>query len=187
MVSRFSLGLPLLLALLIAMPLHADLKSDLAWQIDYVQKQILSLEEAVPQEKYTWRPADGVRSVSEAYLHIAFGNYILAKVAGVEPPADAGWSMDIEKWDKATTDKKAIANKINESFEHLKKALEKMSEAEMEKEVDFFGNKLTVRNVLITSVAHLHEHLGQSIAYARMNGVVPPWTAAEQKAQEEKK
>lgn len=165
---------------------HTGFKADLLTQIDDVQKQILSLEDAVPQEKYTWRPAEGVRSISEAYLHIAFGNYIILKLAGYDPPESAGWSMDMNAWDKATTDKKAIAEKIKASFDHLKSTINKVSDDDLEKEVNFFGNKISLRSALMYSWAHQHEHLGQSIAYARMNGVVPPWTAEEQKREKEK-
>ena len=63
--------------------------------LDDVQKKILSLEDAIPQDKFKWRPAPGVRSVSEAFLHIAYGNYGFTKAAtGKEPPADVGWETD---------------------------------------------------------------------------------------------
>lgn len=166
---------------------HKGFKADLLWQIEEVQKQIMSLEEAVPEEKYTWRPMEGVRSISEVYSHIAFGNYIILKLAGYEPPADAGWSMDLKKWDEATTDKKEIAGKLHKSFDHLKATVNKISDEDLEKDVDFFGNRISLRNALMSSLSHLHEHLGQSIAYARMNSVVPPWTAEQQRKEKEAK
>jgi len=155
-------------------------RADLLGQIEYVQKQIMSLEDATPQDKFTWRPADGVRSIGEVYNHIAFGNYGLMSIAGYEAPADAGWSMEPEKWDKATIDKKEIAERLAKSFQHVKSTVTKISDSDLEKDVDFFGNKMTLRSALMSELSHLHEHLGQSIAYARMNGIVPPWTAAEQ-------
>ena len=164
--------------------------SDLLWQIGQVEKEVMSLEDAVPQEKFTWRPSEGVRSISEAYLHMAFGNYLLLKLAGFEPPAEAGWSMDMKKWEAGSTDKKAIAATLRMSFDHLRNVVGKVEASDLDREFDFFGDKITVRNGLMSAVGHLHEHLGQSIAYARMNGVVPPWTAAEQmkeKAEKEKK
>ena len=164
---------------------HTGFKADLLMQIDEVQKQIMSLEDAVPQQKYTWRPAEGVRSVSEVYAHIAFANYLLLNLAGYKPPADAGWSMDLKKWDTATTDKKEIAGKLAKSFDHLKSTVNTISDADLEKEVDFFGTKMSLRSTLMSALSHLHEHLGQSIAYARMNGVVPPWTAEQQKKEKE--
>lgn len=161
---------------------HAGFKTDLLGQIEYVQNQIMSLQEAVPQDKYGWRPAEGVRSVGEVYNHIAFGNYGLLSFAGYAPPQ--GMEIKFEKaaeWEKSVTDKKEIAARLVASFDHMKAAIKKMSDEELEKEIDFFGNKVTIRSHLLTVLSHLHEHLGQSIAYARMNGVVPPWTAEQQK------
>jgi len=62
-----------------------------------------------------------------------------------------------------------------------------MSDASLEKPVDFFGNKMSTRSILMVLLSHMHEHLGQSIAYARTVGVVPPWTAARMAADKGKK
>jgi len=156
---------------------------DYLMQLDAVQKQILSLENAMPQEKFTWRPSEGVRSVSEVYLHIAFANYLLTKFAGYDPPADVASQVDLNylsKWDASTTDKTAIAERVTKSFDHLRSTVAKISDTDLESKVEFFGQMLTKRNMMLTALSHLHEHLGQSIAYARMNGVVPPWSAGEQ-------
>lgn len=165
---------------------HAGFKADLLMQIEQVQKQIMSLQDAVPQEKYGWRPAEGVRSIGEVYNHIAFGNYGLLTFGGYNPPEDAGWSMDPAKWDAGVKDKKGIAARLVKSFDHLKATIAKLTDGDLEKEVDFFGNKMTFRSSLLVSFGHLHEHLGQSIAYARSNGVVPPWTVEQAKAIKEK-
>lgn len=159
---------------------------DLLMQTEYVQKQIMSLQDAVPEEKYSWRPAEGVRSIGEVYNHIAFGNYGLLTFGGYTPPEDAGWSMDPAKWDAGVTDKKGIAARLSKSFEYLKATIAKVTDAELEKEVDFFGNKMTFRSCLLVTFGHLHEHLGQSIAYARSNGIVPPWTVEQAKAIKDK-
>lgn len=156
--------------------------ADYLGQLDYVQKEIMALEQAIPQEKFTWRPAEGVRSIGEVYAHIAFGNYIILNNAGIKPPADVNLKGG-EKGDGATTDKAKIAEMLKKSFEHARAAATKVSEADLDKMVNMFGRQVTVRNVFITVLDHLHEHLGQSIAYARMNGVVPPWTAERQARQ----
>ena len=147
---------------------------DMIGQIDRVKGQIVSLENAIPQNKLTWRPGEGVRSISEVYLHIAGSNYFLMSFTGVKPPANS--RID----EKGTTDKAKIADALKTSFDWTKEALSKMSDADLEKEVTFFGQKSSVRNVLFVVLSHLHEHLGQSIAYARTNGVVPPWTEEQQ-------
>jgi uncharacterized damage-inducible protein DinB len=151
-------------------------QNTLLGNIEYTEKQIMSLEDAVPQAKYTWRPAAGVRSISEVYMHIAFANYGILKAANHEPPADAGWEMNIEKWDKKTTDKAEIKKVLEKSFEHAKSAIKATSDADLDKKVNLFGTELTQRALLMVLYGHMNEHLGQSIAYARSNNVAPPWS-----------
>ena len=162
--------------------------SDYIAQINAVESQIVSLEGAVPQEKFTWRPAEGVRSISEVYLHIAGGNYLLISFAGqgFEPPKEANYSGNT-KWETATTNKDEIANTLKASFDHLHAKVSTIHESDFDRTVNFFGSEISLRSLLMNCLNHLHEHLGQSIAYARMNGVVPPWTAAREAAAKEKK
>ncbi|MBA3351349.1 MAG: DinB family protein [Blastocatellia bacterium] len=157
----------------------APFVKDFLGQVDFVEERILALNQAMAA-KEDWRPADGVRSVSETLLHIAFANYGLPQMIGFEPPAAANFSMDIKKWDAQTTDAAKISDILKASFDHVRSVAKQITAEQMEKEVDFFGHKMTGRNAMITLLNHMHEHLGQSIAYARMNGVVPPWTAAQQ-------
>jgi uncharacterized damage-inducible protein DinB len=148
--------------------------TDLLGQLDRVEGQIVSLEGAVPQDKFTYRPADGVRSISEVYLHIAGSNYFLMSFTGAKPPANS--RID----EKGTTDKAKIADALKASFDWTKEAVSKLGDADLDKQVQFFGQKTSVRNLLLSLLSHIHEHLGQSIAYARTNGVVPPWTEEQQ-------
>ncbi len=158
-------------------------QSELSAQVGQVQKQIMDLEAAIPQAKVEWRPGEGVRSIGEVYLHIAFANYFIPKLIGFEPPADAGFSMDGKKWEGQTTDKAKIASIMKSSFDNILAIAAKLSNADLEKKVNLFGTEMTTRAAFMVCLSHLHEHLGQSIAYARMNGVVPPWTAEQQKAE----
>ena len=164
-------------------------RADLIGQVEYAQKQILDLENAIPDGKMTWRPNKEVRSISEVYSHIAFGNYMLLKFAGVTVPEGiaAGSPEDGTKWEKASTDKKVIREQLMKSFDFVKSSIGNMSDASLETMVDFFGQKMTTRSLLLVLLSHMHEHLGQSIAYARMEGVVPPWTAAQKAAEKTKK
>lgn len=147
-----------------------------------LQEKVVSLAEAFPADKYTWRPGEGVRSVSEVFLHIAGGNYGFPTVWGVAPPA----GIERKGFDKSTTDKAKVVEQLKQSFGHMRQAVEKIPDAEMDKSVRFFGEPSTLSGALFDIAAHTHEHLGQAIAYARMNGVVPPWTAAHQAAQQPK-
>ena len=93
-----------------------------------------------------------------------------------------GFEMDFSKanaWDTQTTDKTVILEKVNESFEILKERVGMLTEEDLNREVEVFGMKMSTRNFIISMIAHAHEHLGQSIAYARINGVVPPWSGKE--------
>ena len=137
-----------------------------------VQKKIEDLAAAVPAEKYTWRPAAGVRSVSEVYMHIAGGNYFLASFVGMKPPTKDEQTLE------QINDKARVLAELRKSFDHIRMAALNARDADLDKPIKMFGNDTTVRGAFITALNHLHEHLGQSIAYARMNGVVPPWSAA---------
>jgi uncharacterized damage-inducible protein DinB len=150
---------------------------DLLGVYSYSQNQVLQLLDAIPQNKFNWRPAPGVRSVGEVFLHIAFANYGMIKMAtGKEPPADAGWEMNPAKWDKKTTDKAEIKKILESSFAHVHEVLGTVPDSDLDKMVNMMGHEMTERSVLIILASHMTEHLGQAIAYARMNKIVPPWT-----------
>jgi len=143
-------------------------KAEFVANLDEVQGKIMELAESVPADRYGWRPASDVRSVSEVYMHIAGGNYFLATFLGVDAPKMNG---DMEK---KVVRKAEVLSELRKSFDHLRAAAAGVSD--LEKPVKMFGTQTTNRGVLMTILSHLHEHLGQSIAYARMNGVVPPWS-----------
>jgi uncharacterized damage-inducible protein DinB len=152
-------------------------QEDFLGQLGEVQKKLVSLEDAMPDKKMGWRPDKGVRSVSEVYLHVAFGNYAFLKFLGVEPPADAGFAFDVDKWDKKTTDKAEIKKILEKSFDHVRTSVKAMPDADLDKKIKLFGKyEMTERAALISLISHENEHLGQSIAYARTNKVVPPWS-----------
>jgi uncharacterized damage-inducible protein DinB len=150
-------------------------------QQDRVEQEILGLADATPADKYGWRPAPGVRPISEVFIHIVGGNYGLAGFAGIKPPA--GLDMEaIQKMEKNVTEKAKVIDELKKSFAHLRAGIGTIADADLDKSVKFFGRDFTVRGVLLILANHEHEHLGQSIAYARMNGITPPW-AAEQARQ----
>jgi uncharacterized damage-inducible protein DinB len=152
----------------------SGLRAELLRQLDDAEKKLVALAEAIPQEKYSWRPEEGVRSVSEVYMHVASANYNIPRAAGVNPPA--GLERDLEK----ITDKSKVVNTLRQSFMHVRQAMVSTPDADWDKPVKLFGASTTVRDVFLTIITHAHEHLGQSIAYARMNNITPPWTAARE-------
>lgn len=145
--------------------------SDVNNDISDSQQKIISLAEAIPADKYTWRPEEGVRSVSEVLMHISGSNYFLLKFAGIKTPEGSTEDMG-----KDVTDKDKVIKALKSSFEDLHNNLKKLSADQLDNQVEMFGNKSTIRNVIFVEMGHLHEHLGQLIAYARTNGVVPPWS-----------
>lgn len=158
----------------------AGFRHEFLSQQDRLEKEVLGLAEATPADKYGWRPGPGVRSISEVYMHIAGANYFLLGFAGVKPPAGLDREME-----KNVTEKSKVIDELKKSFAHVRAGIAATSDADLDKPVKFFGSDSTVRGVLLTAANHEHEHLGQSIAYARMNGIVPPWTAEQQKRMKE--
>lgn len=149
-------------------------------QMDYVEGRLTQLAESMPEDTWGWRPGEGIRSVGEVYIHIAFGNYIWVTMSGGKVPEYVGFIPDpakISEWDTQTTNKAEIIAIMKRSFDVMRETAKAFSQDDLDnKEIEFFGMKFSLRNFLVTGIAHCHEHLGQSIAYARMNGVTPPWS-----------
>jgi len=136
-----------------------------------VEGKVESLAEAIPQEDYNWSPMEGVRSVSDVLKHVAGANYFLLSFVGDKMPE--GMSEDMGK---DVTDKEQIIKMVKDSYAHTKEFISKMNPGDLNKEVEMFGNKSTYRAVMFILTGHGHEHLGQLIAYARSNKIVPPWS-----------
>lgn len=145
-------------------------------QVHFVKGRILDLLDAFPEEKFSWEPAAGIRSVGDVFRHVTLANYYFIKFSGNDLPEGVNIDMKPEEWDAAVTDKAEIRKALVQSFDDLLAAAGKMNEQDLEKTVHVFGMDMSMRNFMISSLNHMHEHLGQAIAYARMNGVVPPWS-----------
>ena len=150
-----------------------NVRQGAAAELKEAQQELVSLAQAMPADKYSWRPGEGIRSVAEVYLHVCAGNFGLTALTGV--PAKSGFKF--QGFEKSTTDKKQIVDLLNECFAFAENGISSLSDADLSKPVKW-DEYPTVGDIVLHIVAHAHEHLGQSIAYARMNGVVPPWTAA---------
>lgn len=147
-------------------------RSEVLAEVMVQEDKFTRLAEAIPADKYTWRPAADVRSIAEVFLHVSAANYNLYKLVGTPPPT----GMDIATLEKSTTDKAKVIATLKDSFAHAKAAIKAMPDANLDKGLDWFGGKNTQRGVLLFVVRHAAEHLGQSIAYARVVRIVPPWT-----------
>jgi uncharacterized damage-inducible protein DinB len=153
-------------------------RSEVLSEVIVQEDKFVRLAEAIPADKYTWRPAPDVRSFAEVFLHVTGANYNLYTMVGSKIP-DGINTKDIGK---STTDKTKIVAMLKDSFAHAQAAIKAMPDADLERSMDWFGGKLTERGVLLFIVRHGAEHLGQSIAYARVSGITPPWTADAEKA-----
>jgi uncharacterized damage-inducible protein DinB len=140
----------------------------------HVSRQLIALAEAIPAEKYSWRPAPGVRSVSEVYMHIALANFYLLSITGPKMPADMT-SNDLEK---TVTAKADVINWLKRSLDAVKTARAQLKPGDLERKVKIEGKEVTVDGMYLRIIIHDNEHMGQLIAYARMNGIVPPWSQA---------
>ena len=136
------------------------------------EKKLVQLAEATPADKYTWRPGKGVRSISEVYLHVAEDNFVIPAALGVRSPVAM-----IKNFDTQSTDKSKVIAILKQSLDAARQAALTVKDADLDKEVALYGTKFTQRGALLSMINHIAEHLGQSIAYARMNNIVPPWSA----------
>jgi uncharacterized damage-inducible protein DinB len=160
-----------------------DMKAQSLVDLERVQKKFVDLLNVVPADKLTWRPSPDSRSFAELFLHVAGERYGILALMGAEKPA----GFNGKTFEKSTTDKAQIAAELNRTWEFAEKTINGMSNADFAKLMPKLGPQANAGDVVYILVADAHEHLGQAIAYARMNGIVPPWTAEAQKKAAEKK
>src|ERR1700719_4794898 len=150
-----------------------DLKAQAVLDLQQLQQKYTTLAEAIPQEKYSWRPAEGVRSINELFLHVAGAGFYFPTLKGT--PAAPGFTP--KDFEKSTTDKGKVIEWLNKSFTYAMASVESMSNAEFANLLPKLGPSANKGDVIYLMVVHAHEHLGQAISYSRSVGVVPPWTA----------
>ena len=149
------------------------------WRAEYLnslngaEKKYVALAEATGWDKYSWRPGDGVRSVCEVYLHIAGANYLFSAPLGAKAPPN----VDVQNIEKCPASRDQVVATMKASFAHMRNAVVASADNGADAPVEIFGMKMTKRGLLLMAAEHMGEHLGQSIAYARTNKVVPPWSS----------
>jgi len=164
-------------------PPSYDLKPQALQDFEQLHEKFVALAKAIPAGKYTWRPGDGLRSISELFLHVSSTSYLLAPYFGAEKAT----GVDAKTLEKSTTDKDQIIQQLNRSFDYVHGALAKESNDDLKKPVKEFGPDASAGDIVYLIITDAHEHLGQAITYARINGIVPPWTAEAAKKAAEKK
>jgi uncharacterized damage-inducible protein DinB len=150
----------------------SGLRAEFLEEVNYYEQRYTRLAEAMPAEKYNWRPAEGVRSIGEVFTHIITANYGVARALGAALPA----GFDPKAITALSADKPKVLQVLKDSFAHFRSAIMALKEADADRPQNMFNRHTTLRGSFIVITGHFGEHLGQSIAYARVNGVVPPWT-----------
>jgi uncharacterized damage-inducible protein DinB len=179
-----------LLCLLLAFPMLSvpaayaqnDFQTEGLWEgydgeWSHVSQQLVALAEAIPADKYSWRPAPGVRSVSEVYMHIALANFYLLSVTGPKMPGDMKPDLG-----KTVTKKADVIEWLKRSLAAVKTARAELNPGDLERKVKIEGKTATVDGMYLRIIIHDNEHMGQLIAYARMNGIMPPWSKPSSKS-----
>jgi hypothetical protein len=167
-----------------------DFKREYLWELSIPRVQLKALAEAVPEEKFGWRPVEDARAFSAVLVHIAAGNFILLCRAGVSTPETAEMYGAIEsdspaQWaalirrnlelERTVTGKAAVIALIERSFATVERCFGAATEEELGKAANFFGEQTTQRRLYLRMLAHSHEHMGQAIAYVRSMGMKAPW------------
>jgi uncharacterized damage-inducible protein DinB len=144
----------------------------------HVSRQLLALAQAIPAEKYSWRPAPGVRSVSEVFMHIAIANFYLLSVTGPKMPAE----ITSDEMEETVKSKSEVIGYLERSLDAVKEARARLKPGDLQRKVFIQGKTVDVDGMYLRIIVHDNEHMGQLVAYARMNGIVPPWSKGESQA-----
>jgi uncharacterized damage-inducible protein DinB len=173
---KMRLVVALLLFVLSAPTLIAQDPLDGLWQgydgeWRHVSQQLVALAEATPPDKFAWRPAPGVRSTSEVYMHIVMANFYLLSVTGPKMPPDLK-----EDAEKTVTSKADVISWLKRSLEAVKQAHQAENPKDLSRKVRIAGRDATADGMYLRIIIHANEHMGQLVAYARMTGIVPPWS-----------
>jgi uncharacterized damage-inducible protein DinB len=163
-------------------------KGDYLWEFDIAERQLIALAEAFPAERYAWRSTETARSVSEVLVHVAAANLMLVSLTGVEAAPDLYGKLEgetapsmmamiakNESMEKTMTDKTTVVALLKRSLDAVRAAITQATDAELDRPQMFAGGQATVRSVYLRGLAHMHEHMGQLIAYTRSMGLPAPW------------
>lgn len=141
----------------------------------HVSSQLIALAEATPPEKFAWRPAPGVRSTGEVYMHIALANFYLLSITGPKMPETRA-GMSLLDFEKTVTTKADVIDWLKRSLDAVKTAHAAITPAYLQRKVKVGNVDATVDGMYLRIIVHANEHMGQLVAYARMTGIVPPWS-----------
>lgn len=151
--------------------------ADLLADYKETKGKIVGLANAMPDAAWDWRPGPGVRSTKEVFVHLAADNYFIPTGVGLAAPADTGITGEYktaEAYEKRTRTKAETIADLEKSFAFIEQQMAAATEASLATPSKW--PKTSQQQLWIAATTHLHEHLGQLIAYARSNKVTPPWS-----------
>ena len=155
----------------------AEIRKQFLADLDTLQRKFVVLAQAFPAEKYSWRPAPGVRSVGEAFMHVASEFYVYAPLAygAQRSPVIPRGQDSFKKFESMSTKDDALKH-LQKGFAYAKEQINALDASQLTGSRKLFGGDHNIVETSFVMTDDLHEHLGQLIAYARMNGVTPPWS-----------
>lgn len=152
---------------------QGQFQKETAGSITFASGQVMQLAEAIPADKYSWSPQTGVRSVAQVFAHIISANYFFASKLGAKIPE----GINMQALEKELKTKDAIAAELKRSYDLAINAIKNTPDDALANKVEFpFPGEFTGMSAVLIVLAHSNEHLGQLIAYARMNEITPPWS-----------
>ncbi len=169
--------LPLMAVVWSAIPVVAqssptDYRDEFLVHFEQSSSKVLALAETVPQNLYAWSPAEGVMTISEVYMHIARYNFMyLEEQLGIDAPHDIDYA-NLE----SIADKHVVTEVVQRSIEHVRSSVSNMADVKLTSTTRLYGRDIPGWAVLFQLLAHMNEHVGQSVSYVRMNGIAPPWS-----------
>ena len=166
------------LLLIAGTPLRAQapsahpVRDELMGQFESSIRKVIALADAMPAESYAWKPSADAMPVGHVYAHIAHYNFMYpATSMGIAAPG----TIRLDTLE-AMRNKAQLVALLRQSAEHVRGSLKAMPAAELERNTTLYGRTVPKWAVILQLVTHMNEHLGQSIAYARSNNIVPPWS-----------
>ncbi len=166
----------------------AGYRGEFLWELDIAERQLVALAESIPQAMYDWRPAPAARSIAEVFVHIATGSYMLLDSIGIAPPVDlysdvpaygeGRFKEFLRRNDELVAtvrEKEQVVQLLKRSIDAVRDSFARSSESDLEQSLQFFREQTTVRRAYLRMLTHMHEHMGQLIAYVRVNGAGVPW------------
>ena len=150
-----------------------QLQTETTNMIQFAAGRAAQLAEAIPEDKYDWSPGEGVRSVSGVIVHMISANYFFATKLGASLPED----VNMGTLEQELTTKDALLPALTKSTEFIVSTIKNVESADMATKIEFPApGEFTKMSAILIAQGHCNEHLGQLIAYSRMNGITPPWS-----------